>query len=415
MMVIWYRRYLVFLIVVLFVGCSTIPKERYISISEGLPSGQQWKCNPAFGDINGDGRLDIAAISRKGKGARVWINRDNGFWSDASEGLRMQSSCGGGVDFGDINNDGILDLAVGDHCEGLFVYKGNGKGEWTDASKGLAEFQADDVILGDFNRDGNLDLCACSATNKGIGMFFGDGKGNWNEASKSGLPTSDSCHELAMLDFNNDGILDLAATMMQKPRVWISTGKEQWKESSDGLPDLPRGGQYWGVTAGDVNRDGHPDLALARTIKGPEIYLGDGSGTWQPSFDGLSEVQSAWGIALGDLDGDGYIDLLASGKKNLKDRGNAYGVFFFQGDGNGNWKFISDTGLPQEGLYQSWGLMIADLNDDGALEIGGCFGIAHSEMPPRYLVKLRNQDDLYKGREFGPGGSIRVWKLENVK
>ncbi len=394
----------------LLTGCTGTLKQGYFSYSEGLPTGQQWKCNPAFGDVNSDGLLDLAAIPRKGNGARVWLNQGNGIWSEASDGLVLQNSCGGGVDFGDINNDGLIDLAVGDHCKGLYVYKGDGTGKWVSASNGLPKFQADDIALGDFNRDGNLDLVACSANDEGIRIFTGNGKGDWNAASYPELPTSDDCHELALGDFNHDGILDIAATMIHQTRAWISTGEGNWKESSHGLPEPPWGGQYWGISVGDVNEDGHLDLALGRIVKGPEVFLGNGKGVWSPALNGLSAIQSAWGVALGDIDGDGHTDLLASGKKSLKNHGNVFGLFFFQGDGKGNWKFIENSGLPQDGMSQSWGLVLADLENDGTTEIGGCFGKGNTK-PPLFLNLLDKRKDLNSKGDFGPSGCIRVWKM----
>jgi hypothetical protein len=113
-----------------------------------------------------------------------------------------------------------------------------------------------------------------------------------------------------------------------------------------------------------------------------------------------------------DLDGDGHLDLLVSGKEKKKNYGNAYGVFLFLGDGNGNWKRIVDTGLPQNGLYQSWGLALSDIDGDGTLEIGGCFGISHSDEPIDFLGPSSKKEDISPGQKFGPGGSIRVWKIE---
>jgi hypothetical protein len=329
---------------------------------------------------------------------------------EKSEGLYMDASSGGGVGIGDINKDGQLDLAVGDHSRGVFIYFGNGNGIWTPAENGFIEMQADDVALIDINQDGNLDLCVGSSTTEGIGIFLGDGAGNWQKADDLGFPDTGSCHEIALGDFNGDGIVDFAASMLDQPGAWVSDGKGRWEKCSEGIPVPSWGGQYWGVAAGDVNGDGHLDLALARTVGSPEVYLGDGSGRWRPSSTGLSEMASTWGIALGDLDGDGYTDLVASGKKNKGGQGNIFGAFLFRGDGMGNWELMEDSGLPPKGLFQSWSMALFDIEGDGKLEICGCFGTAHSDRPPSFLVSDEELETKFKDVNWGPGGCVVVWK-----
>jgi hypothetical protein len=356
--------------------------------------------------------MDIAAIPRKGKGARVWLNQNHASWLEASDGLLMDGSCGGGVDFGDINQDGMLDLAVADHCDGIFVFKGNGQGLWTPASDGLPPMQCDDVALGDLNGDGHLDLCACSSTEEGVGIFYGNGQGSWEKASGLGFPATGNGHEIILMDFNGDGTPDPAATMLEKPAVWLSTGEGQWIESTEGIPAPSWGGQYWGIAAGDVNQDGHPDLALANIINGPEVYLGDGQGQWRASCEGLHAVQSAWGIALADVDRDGLTDLIVSGKTDKQQHGNVYGVFYFRGSGLGTWKLVRESGLPADGLFQSWGLAASDLDPEGALGIAACFGSASGDFPLPFTDGSENEKVLAEGRKFGPGGSLHIWIRE---
>ncbi len=397
---------------VLTTGCATGPQHKFLPYSDGLPSGLQWKCNPAFSDVNGDGLLDIAAVPRKGDGARVWINGGDGSWRLGSEGLLDQSSCGGGVAFGDINHDGFVDLAVGDHCQGLFAYTGDGQGNWTLAAEGLPRFQADDIAMADFNGDGHLDILACSSGDDGIQMLLGDGSGRWRHEASTGLATKEDCHEIALGDFNGDGVVDVAATMLEGPMVWVSDGQGRWIASIDGIPQPRNGGEYWGAAAGDVNQDGHLDLAFGRTLGGPEIFLGDGTGSWRAAHDGLSAaVGSAWGVGLGDIDGDGHLDLLVSGKRTLQELGDAYGLFFFKGDGQGGWQLVEKSGLPVGEEPQTWGVSLADLEGDGLLEIACCFGSAGVNIPP-FLPNRDQILSLLKGSTSGPRGSVRVWKLK---
>ena len=104
---------------------------RFALAATGLAETGYWKGVPVLADVNGDGNLDLAAALRQGKGAHVWLGDGRGNWTDSSEGLAMKSSCGGGVSIGDVNGDGMPDLVLADHCQGVLVYLGDGQGRWT--------------------------------------------------------------------------------------------------------------------------------------------------------------------------------------------------------------------------------------------------------------------------------------------
>jgi FG-GAP-like repeat/FG-GAP repeat len=147
--------------------------------SDGLPMEGYWKSAPAVADVNGDGFLDIAVNPRLEKGARVFLGNGKGVWRDSSRGLATRRSCGGGLQFSDVNNDGILDLVVADHCEGVYVFLGDGKGNWRAVTEGLtSEFSssakakerddegfkgAEAVAVGDVNGDGFVDMVVSSS------------------------------------------------------------------------------------------------------------------------------------------------------------------------------------------------------------------------------------------------------------
>ncbi len=84
----------------------------------------------------------------------------------------------------DVNKDGFMDVAIADHCKGVFVYLGDGKGNWRTASSGLPTIGSEDVSLGDFNNDGCPDLASVAAAEEGVRAFLGNCKGVWKESSK---------------------------------------------------------------------------------------------------------------------------------------------------------------------------------------------------------------------------------------
>jgi hypothetical protein len=357
--------------------------------STGLPTDGMWKCDPLFADFNGDGLLDLAAIPRLGNGARVWFGNGRGEWLESSSGLeRAESSCGGGLDAGDINRDGHLDLAVADHCRGVFVFLGDGTGQWQATTEELnpstledpttpvpANAGAEDLALGDVNGDGFLDIVASSSDQGGINVYLGDGTGrNWKRSS-AGLPQGGWATRVILADVNQDGAPDIIASLGDGPRVYLNGRGADWQPASEGLPTPLIGGIYGGLAAGDLNEDGWTDFAVANWVDGPEVYLRQADGSWKKNPDVFpAMVGGATGLALGDINRDGHLDIIVSGR--LKDtRGCTRGVFALRGDGVGGWKYVAGSGLPETGLAATPGLALGDVNGDGAPDVAASSGL----------------------------------------
>ncbi|MCK6554819.1 VCBS repeat-containing protein [Candidatus Binatia bacterium] len=387
---------------------------QYTSTSQGLPKSRIWKSQFAFGDINGDGNPDIGVVSRLADGPYIFVGDGKGNWTDASNGLPREAYCGGGMDFGDANNDGKMDVAIADHCKGVFVYLGDGTGNWRNASAGLPTVGSEDVAVGDFNKDGCLDLAIVAASEEGVRAFTGDCKGVWRESSK-GLSQTEWGNAVEIDDVDGDGNLDVVAAYSAGPRVWRGNGKGSWTEASEGMPAPEIHGLYWGIAVGDVNGDGKLDVASGAAIPGAEVFIqesGPAGIRWRKANEGIIPM-NALGVALGDLNNDQKTDLVVVGKSNLEEIGGVYGVFVFHGDGTGNWQLQKNNGLPTDGRERTWGTAVADVNRDGVLDIGVAFG---DVLSPTWRsgkadpTKEKGKDDKKaKGPERGMYGAIEVW------
>lgn len=361
---------------------------RYRMCASGLPRDLSWKCDPILADVNKDGFLDLAANPRLGKGPRVWLGDGKGNWKDASSGLNHgMGSCGGGLAFADLNGDGHLDLAVGDHCQGVFVYLGDGGNHWQLVVKALFPFDlaadakgvidqyagAEDLDVGDFNRDGFIDLIASSSDNGGINIYYGDGTGiNWRRADATDLPQASWANRVVTADINKDGWDDVVASMGEGLRVWLNNKQGQFVASQSGLPGPLLQGLYQGVAVGDINKDGLPDIAVANWIDGPEVYLQQTDGSWKKNPTVFERMEGgSYGIALGDLDKDSHLDIVVTGRLDKGDKGVGFvrGVFALLGDGTGKFTYAHGSGLADTGMSFNWGTVLGDVNNDGLLDV----------------------------------------------
>jgi hypothetical protein len=347
--------------------------------SGGLPASGQF-FGVFLGDVNNDGKLDIVVGCNQNQGVRVWTgNGESGssaLWSDAftGSGLPLTGDYRQ-VCLGDANNDGKLDIAAATRSQGVRFWKGNGgegSFQWKEESDGLAT-TADyyGVAFGDVNNDGKLDIVAGNYSNGGIEVWLGDGGSggsvDWT-LGKEGLPSSTSIIDVCVGDVNNDGRLDIgASTFSSGVQIWAGNLPDLaitgWTSASTGLPSSSN---WYDVTFGDVNHDGKLDLAVASNSNlGVRVYLGDGTGMWAEILGtNLPSSGNYNGVRLKDVNHDGNLDVIASSNDLL-------GVRVWLGDGAGGFGPASGPSDPVS-PPEMGGVEVADINNDGNIDLASC-------------------------------------------
>jgi hypothetical protein len=223
---------------------------------------------------------------------------------------------------GDFNRDGILDLVAVDSAEvfdggtTVGILLGYGDGGFGAETRFAAGSDADSVAVGDFNGDGIPDLVVASF-NEGDGavsILLGSGTGAFEAPTTfavGGGPGS-FANSVAVGDFNADGFLDLAVPNFGVDRMGSDTVSVLLGTGTGrfGAPTTFQVGTSpaW-VAVTDFNGDGVPDLAVANYSDGTvSVLLGTGTGSFEPQAVFPVE-DGATSIAVGDFNGDGRPDL----------------------------------------------------------------------------------------------------------
>jgi hypothetical protein len=184
------------------------------------------------------------------------------------------------------------------------------------------------VAIADINNDGKLDIITASAglgsgyvsvlKNLGNGMFAAHADATVFNQAGSGVG-------LAVADFNGDGYLDLASTGHGPDQFIVLLNDKSGGFEFGGklTPTLQTNAGIDGITSGDFNGDGHPDLA-ATSAAAKKVYvvastLDPNSGWVLGSAAAFDSTDPGTFIAAGKLSGNSVDDLVTanSGTNNL--------------------------------------------------------------------------------------------------
>ncbi len=221
-------------------------------------------------DLNGDGYPDIVGTDTQFLGGSkngVLVKLGNG--KGGLGGTRAFPS--GGVlpqtlAVGDFNNDGIPDVVVANNGQlgtlgNVAILLGKGDGSFQPAMSFSAGTRPQDVAVGDFDGDGNLDVAAVVGDHGGsVSVLLGAGDGTL-KASRNYLAGANP-KRIAVADFNGDGKLDLVVTnanFLGSVSVLLGNG--------DGTFQAPVSFRVAStpvqIVVADINHDGKPDIVTA--------------------------------------------------------------------------------------------------------------------------------------------------------
>ncbi|MDC0937259.1 FG-GAP-like repeat-containing protein, partial [Pirellulales bacterium] len=178
----------------------------------------------------------------------------------------------------------------------------DGSANFVKTGQTLASNDAQDVLLGDLDGDGDLDAIAIY-TDAEDEILLNDGGGNFTVGGTLSFEGANNTLSAALGDVDNDGDLDVFIVNDSRPgTLWLNQGDATFFAGGQNL-NVANDPDAGFVSFVDIDADGNLDLVL-----GLEYFLNDGAGSFLDQntfFNG--NVSSR---ALGDLDGDGDLDAL---------------------------------------------------------------------------------------------------------
>jgi len=324
-------------------------------------------CGAAFFDYDQDDWVDIFLVNGwrlegfpKGQEpvCHLFKNNRDGTFTDVTEKAGLaRSGWGQACCVGDYNNDGWNDLFVSYYGQNA-LFRNNGNGTFTEVTKEAGLLQSrlrwnSGCSFLDYDKDGHLDLFVgnyidfdvktapkpedANCTYKGIQvacgppgleggknlLYHNNGDGTFTDVSeKSGMWSAVGSYALsaAVADLDNNGWPDIYVANDSTTATYYQNQKDgTFKDlaieagvaySPDGKPQAGMG-----VSIGDYNRDGLPDIVKTNFAGDTDslfMNLGDGSfddRTYQAGL-GMNTRLMGWGVSFVDIDNDGWLDLM---------------------------------------------------------------------------------------------------------
>lgn len=315
---------------------------------------------------------------------------------------------GSGCAWIDYNNDGWLDLYVlsGRYVEGLtnhsapdgvdatnHLYRNNGDGTFTDVTTQAGvpgRGMMTGVTVGDYDNDGYEDIFA-TGYNVAI-LYHNNGDGTFSDVTaQAGVENPYFGIGTAFLDYNRDGHMDLfvgnylkfdpsyryyySARHYPGPLDYVPEASRLFHNNGDGtFTDVSAAsgigklrGRAMGVTVGDYNNDGWPDIYVANDTMRSFLWRNNHDGTFanvaeevNVAYGQNGEATTAMGPVFGDYDNDGWQDLFVSDANYHR---------LFHNPGKWPGYFLDETDETDVGRicgrYTGWGDGFFDYDNDG--------------------------------------------------
>ncbi len=328
----------------------------------------------AFGDYDNDGDVDVFVSRSQGVNI-LFQNQGNETFKDVTfeAGLDYTGSTKAGV-WGDLDNDGWLDLYLGNFDEPDAFFLNQGDGTFTDNTQeaGISNIGKPlSVSMVDANRDGNLDIYIANFASENV-FYFNNGDGTFtNRVQESGALDASFSMGAVFFDYDNDGDADLYLVHDANISniLYRNNGDGTFSEVSE-LAGVSFQGLGMGVDAGDVNRDGFMDIYI--TNLGPNaLFLNNGDGTFSNGNPeaGVDDGGMGWSTFMFDYDNDGWEDIYAINDSHFSPAPNVlYRNLGTAVDGNPVFEIVEQDAAVSS-MQGGYGGACADINNDGHLDI----------------------------------------------
>ncbi|CAF4048198.1 unnamed protein product, partial [Rotaria magnacalcarata] len=271
----------------------------------------------AVGDFNNDNRPDIATANSGTNNIGVLLGCTNGTFFNQMTYSTGNSSSPISVAIGDFNNNSRLDIVAANRDRGsIGIFLGYAQETFLTAPAYSTGSSSRPVFVasGDFDHDNRLDIAVANNGTDNIMILLGSGLGTFSRQTNYTNGDGSHPYSIAIADFNNDSLLDIAVANYGSNNIGIRLGYGDGTLSNQTTYFTGEGSHPYSVVVCDFNNDTHLDIAAANYGSNDvSLFLGYGNGSFmsQYTFSGGFESHPS-ALAVGDVNGDHVMDIIVA-------------------------------------------------------------------------------------------------------
>lgn len=316
-------------------------------------------------------------------------SEDVGRFRDVAAEAGLDSfSMAGGVIVDDFENIGRFDVVTSsfDSCGPMHFFHNNGDGTFTEQSAKARlgdQMGGLNILQTDYNNDGCLDILILRGAwelPQRKSLLRNNCDGTFTDVTvAAGLGEPTSTQAAVWVDINNDGWLDLFVGNEGQPaQLFLNKGDGTFQDIS-ASSGINRVMFTKGVTAGDYDNDGFPDLYVSNFSGGNVLFHNNHDNTFTEATQAAGVPGPGRGFATWffDYDNDGLPDIFATSyflsldetaRTYLGLPHNATTLKLYKNLGNGTFRDVTaEVGLDK--VYMPMGANFGDIDNDGFLDI----------------------------------------------
>ena len=264
----------------------------------------------AVGDLDHDGSGDLA-VGIPGVGIDLFFG--TGMSLPSTPDVTIAASALVDLAVGDLNGDGLDDLVSTESASSFDVVRRSQipAGGFTPGTMLAHNVPTSGLSLGDVNGDGFTDFALDGSYNEPTAPAVYLQDGTLHTFAEHDVSISTDVTRLFLADLNHDGAADLVAAEVGGTLGWaVGNGDGTFGSFSSSVA----GPQFTAEEVGDLNGDGHDDVATLSAAGILRVYVQpDGGGLSAPcSFPAADASGDDASTSIGDLSGDGGAEIAAA-------------------------------------------------------------------------------------------------------